>query len=439
MSLESIVNVNITRATASVSRLGFGTFLIAGENKADTELIKYYSNLAAVGLDYFTTDPEYLAAQSGFSQSPTVTQIAIGRRETADTSVLTVTAADSFTYTIEVEGQIGTYTSGVSETTTVIAAGLVAALGAVSGITVTDNLNGTIDFDPVTPGTAYTIKVRSGNLALAFITSQTVSQDLDAIAQSDNDWYGLVLTSRVQADVEAAAAWTETKVKLFLTASSDTDIAGTTDAADTTTVAATLKAASYARSGVLYYTLAASVYPEAAWFGVILPLTPGSYTAKFKTLKGITVDNLDDTQQKNILDKNANFYQITGGKNITCNGTVAEGEYIDVIVFVDWLDVNITAEVFTLLVNLPKVPFTDAGIAGIEAAITSVLQLGVVNGGIPTTDGEDPPGNAYSVSVPKAVDVPAVDKANRTLNNVTFTALLSGAIHAVVVNGTVTI
>jgi hypothetical protein len=40
------------------------------------------------------------------------------------------------------------------------------------------------------------------------------------------------------------------------------------------------------------------------------------------------------------------------------------------------------------------------------------------------------------VFVPRAIDIPANDKANRILPDVTFTAILAGAVHSVQVNGT---
>jgi len=167
-------------------------------------------------------------------------------------------------------------------------------------------------------------------------------------------------------------------------------------------------------------------------FGVILPLDPGSYTAALKDLVGITKNDITPTQRTNILAKNANMYSEVGGVGITEFGTVGEGEYIDIIILVDWLDARITEGVFSLLTRLPKVPYTDGGIAGIEAEITKVLQLGQALGGIAT----DP---QFTVTVPLASEVSQGDKAARVLNGVSFVATLTGAIHATNITGTVTL
>jgi len=187
-----------------------------------------------------------------------------------------------------------------------------------------------------------------------------------------------------------------------------------------------------ARSWVQYGNNADTQFPEAALLGTILPLNPGSYTAAYQSLSTITVDNLSPTQRINALAKNTMTYTEVGGANITEEGKVAEGEFIDIIVFVDWIDARITEGVYQLLVSSPKIPYTDSGIASIQAVIDQVLTDGIGLGGIAI----DP---AFTISVPIAADVSAGDKAARTLNNVTFQATLTGAIHIININGTVSL
>ena len=438
MSLQDIVNVQITRETKSVSRAGFGTPNIMGVNKAFTALIQYYSDAASVLNDFLATDLEYIAAAAAFSQNPTVQRVGISRRKTSDNVVITVaTVADTTEYTCTINGTEFSFTSDADATAIEIAAGLVADInGGSEPVTASDNVDGTFDLDADVAGVAYSVKIDSRQ-TIAYATSQTMAEDLADISEADDDWYGLIYTLRTQADVEAGAAYIETVNKIFLTSNADSDIVDTTDAADTTTVAATLKAAAYARTGVIYHPSAATIFPEAALLGQILPLDPGSYTAAFKTLAGIAVTTLTETQKTNALAKNCNIYVLTGGVNITREGTVAEGEYIDIIVFIDWMQARMTENIFALLVNQPKVPYTDGGIAGVESEIIEVLQLGIARGGIAADDGDGNPG--YTTTVPKAADVSAGDKAARTLNDVNFTAILAGAIHAVDVDGTVTV
>lgn len=431
--IEDIVNVQITRETKSVSRAGFSVLMILGISKAFTALLKFYTSLSAVMEDFNSNSSEYKAAQAAFSQSPSPTRIAIGRRGTSDVTTITVnTAVASTKYSCTINGTKFEITSGGSPTPALIAAALVAAINAGSEpVTAADLTGGVYSLTADVAGVAYSANVDTRQ-SMAFATAQTVAEDLADIQQSEDGWYGLVLTDRTQANVEAAAAYIEAVKKVFLTASDDADIIDETLASDTTSIAAVLKAAGYARSGCLYSANADTSYPDAAALAAVLTLDPGSWTLKFKTMAGITVDKLSSTQRTNALAKKCNIYEEVGGVNIVENGTVAEGEWLDIIVFVDWLDSRITEEVYALLVNQLKVPYTDSGIAAIEAEIKGVLQQGVAVGGI----ANDP---AFTITVPKAADVSSTDKANRELNNVKFTATLAGAIHAVNISGTVTV
>ena len=374
-SLNEIVNINITRQTRAVSKAGFGTAMVLGVHKRFTELIKYYSSSDAMlitnGGDFESTDKEYIAAAPMFSQENAVTQVAIGRRKTSDTTVITVTDVENLTtYSTTINGTLFSFISDADATNLEIAAGLVAAINLGSEpVTASDNADGTYNLDADVAEVPYTVVVDSRQTVTAYVASDTMANDLAAIKDADNDWYGLLLTSRVVQDALDAALWVQSNKKFAGFASNDANIVDTTNAADTTTLAAQLKALSYTRSYCFYHPDAATVYPESAVFGVILPKNPGSYTVMFKTLAGIAVVDLTDTQLKNGTDKNAMVYTEIGGVNMTQEGKTAEGEYIDVIIFIDWLEAEIVANVFGDLVNQAKVPYTDAGAGAIEGDV----------------------------------------------------------------------
>jgi hypothetical protein len=125
---------------------------------------------------------------------------------------------------------------------------------------------------------------------------------------------------------------------------------------------------------------------------------------------------------------------------LTQNGKVAAGEWIDVIRFRDWLEEEIKVNVVTAMINRNKVPYTDAGIAIIEAAIRQALARGQATGGIAPTE-YDENGNenlGYTVTVPLAATISPNQKASRILEDVQFTARLAGAIHVVEIDGSLT-
>jgi len=261
MSIDNIVNVQISRDTASVSRAGFGTPLIMGINKGFTPLSKVYTNYNDVLLDFNASDKEALAANAVFSQTITVKQLLIGRRATSDTVLITVdNAVDNITYSCTINGTVFSVNSGGSATPTTIATALFTAINLGSEpVTASDNLDGTYDLVADVASTPYSVKV-DANQSIAYTASDTMANDLANLSIENNDWYGLVLTSRVAQDQLDAAAYIETQRKIFFAGSADADIADTTDASDSTTVAAIFKSLSYARSAVFYHPPAANEY-----------------------------------------------------------------------------------------------------------------------------------------------------------------------------------
>ncbi|MFC3227332.1 DUF3383 family protein [Marinibaculum pumilum] len=256
---------------------------------------------------------------------------------------------------------------------------------------------------------------------------ETWTEALQAIVDEDDEWYGLAIDSETAADILEVAAFVEPRTKLYIARSADADILTAAD----DDVASDLVASAYARTALIYHSQAAAEYPDAAWLGKQLPTDPGSTTWMFKTLAGIPADSLTATQYNFALGKNVNIYTAVGGVNITQRGTVAEPEYIDVIRGVDWLTARITERVYTALVNQPKIPFTNAGIAIIETLLREQLDIAVERDVI----APEPP---YTVTVPDVLDVDPIDRAQRILRDVNFSARLAGAIHEVIIRGTVT-
>lgn len=280
--------------------------------------------------------------------------------------------------------------------------------------------------------TAEILSLQKGLQIEDLVASDPVQDDLDAVSNSNNDWYGVALTSRAVQDILATADWVEARPKLFGTCSSQEAIINESANDDQSSLAYQLFSAGYTRTFLLYHQDADDDYPECAWMGRCLPLEPGSETWKFKSLNTIPYSNLNTTQAINAQTKSCNTYQFVGGRNITAEGVVSSGEFIDIIRGVDWLTARIQEFVFFVLVNNNKVPYTDTGIAMIEAEVRRALELGVTNNFLAA----DP---QYTIEVPRAAAVPANDKANRILRNVSFQATLAGAIHFVEIRGVVSV
>jgi len=173
-------------------------------------------------------------------------------------------------------------------------------------------------------------------------------------------------------------------------------------------------------------------HPDAAWDGVNLPENPGAVTWKFSTLKGVIADKLTSNEISNAKGKNINIYIPRNGFEMTENGIMADGTPIDLIITTDSIQAEITTNVFNLISQLLKIPFTDAGADQVRNEILAVLRDAQGDGRL-STDVEP------TVFIPLVADVSATDKANRLLPDVTFTATFAGAIENVQIVGTISI
>jgi hypothetical protein len=253
--------------------------------------------------------------------------------------------------------------------------------------------------------------------------SETLAQALAAVQLVNDNWYAIVAFDHTQAHVVALAGVVEAMKKIFITSSADAAI-GTSGTSD---VAYALNALGYKRTAVLYSASAAQ-FPEAAWLGACLPLGVGNSTWKFKELVGIASDNLSPTFISFAKGKKANMYVPVQGVNITIEGTMVGGQFIDLTRGVDALQATMEVDVLQLFVDQPKVPYTNDGISQIENIMRQDLAQFVANGFL---SGNPKP----SVSGPDANSVPQSDKRNRVLNGLAFSATVAGAIHKTTING----
>ncbi len=440
MSLSDIVNVSITVSDAGVTQAGFGTVLIFGyHTEWSGELVREYSSLAGLATDGFESSDGngiYRAAQALLAQNPRCTSFKVGRRTTGSTQKLkiTPTAADTAVYSFTVVKPAGTehtvsVTSGVSATVAQIIGLLETAVEAVTGsVFVGTDSTTFLTVDAAAANTFYGFKDFTSNMTFEDITADaSTSTQLDNIVLEDGDFYGIVSTSRGNPEISAIAQWTESAERLFFYGTNQT----TGRTATSGNIGDTLKDASYARS-VGMWNQELLDFPEAAFAGKLLPYPPGSETWKFKTLAGATVDVHTETHLSNLQTNNLNHYFTIAGRNITAEGMVAAGEFIDTVRFRDWCKARMQEGVFGLLASQLKVPYTDIGAAMVQSVIEGVIQEGLDVGGIAA----DP---KPVVTVPLVADVSAQNKSDRHLPDVNFSFTLAGAIHSTTVSGTVSV
>lgn len=441
MSLSQLVNVNIALSAAGLTGPSFGIPMYLGYHTHYVDVQRTYTSLAGMVSDGFsTTEPAYLMAQVGLSQSPQVTSWIVGRRSLPPTQTLALTvtsAAVGTIYAVTVNNTPVTYTvpSG-SPTTTTVATAIAALIGAVTGVTAAAAVAVITITATAGPGHLVNLSDWTSNLTLTDTTADPgVATDLAAINAVNPSWYSLALDSNSSAEILAAAAWVEANTKIFGANNSDTENGVTSN---TTSVMYHLKNSDYTRTTCLHAQSELLSWGGLSWANGQIVTTPGSSAWSYKSLPGVPADNLTATQYSAILANNGNVYiPLTSnganlGANVTLMGTSGAGEFMDIVQFIDWLVSEIQINLASLLVNSPKVPYTDAGVDLIKSVIQAVLVSGVNAGGLAATP-------APTVSAPLVANVSANDKANRNLPSVTFSATLAGAINTLTINGAVTV
>lgn len=265
--------------------------------------------------------------------------------------------------------------------------------------------------------------------------TETWTAALTAILLENSEWYGLTATTRTLADQEEIADWIESNKRLYACSTGDANVVDSTG-----DIAEYVKTQGYERTYVAYNTgvglLSTSTYPAEGMMGYFFTKAPGSYQWSDKTITGIPADLLTETQYNTAVStpdgngKNANVFINFKGVTVCRRGSVGNGEWIDIVRGVDWLDDLIQTKAYAKIYADSKVPYTDQGIQALVQEVKSGLQAGVTAGLL---------ADIGTVSYPLEVDVSTTDKANRELKNITYTAPLAGAINKAVFTGTVTL
>lgn len=450
MALSDIVQVTITSNSRGVSRAGFGTPLVVGVTTNIPGLTKVYSlGTAAIDLvtdGFGTSDPIYLAVTALARNTPKPSNVIVGKLltdfdQTFDITVKTIVALGGELFEFDITSPDGTvttvtYTATVADTETVIAAALSTDISAITGLTSTPTA-GVMAVAADTSSEMFFVD----KLDVTILDFEDTTVDSNLVAElanvtaSNPDWYGLILADpNSTARVTVIANSIETQEKIFGVTTHDTNVGDPASVDDTMF---NLNALTLFRTYVIY-SGDQGAYAAATWMGNLFPTDPGSSTWSYQALSGVTFDTLETAFSTAIFDKSGNTYQQIAGLTVTEFGSMASGEFIDVIRGRDWLTQRMRERIFGLLVNAPKVPFTNGGIEQVKTEVSAQLSEGVnatylSSDPLSGVDG-DP---AFIVTAPLASEVSSADKIARLLPDVAFTATLAGAIHKVQINGVI--
>lgn len=437
-----VVSVTITRQTAAVTRAGFGVPLVFAAHDKPALVLEFNepSDMLGSGVNEFaSTDDAYRVASTLMAQNPSPQKFLVGKATgVAMTATLTV-ALNNFTegreVPLSVNGTDVTITLSASETddedvATALAAGIdavpgVSATSAAAVITVTsDDANQRFYLSDFYGEGAFELSYEE---TTDTDTTADFATEISDIRDLNDTWYGLVSSFESAGDIEALADVIESTNKIFAATTHDSAVATT----GTGTIAETLKNSAYDRTS-LWFNPEGGEYDAAGIMGFMLTTTPGEGTWAHKSLSAVAVSDLSEGQYSTLEAQNCNYYREMGGSGSTWDGSAASGEYIDTMRLVDWTEARVSENVLQVFKVQPKIPFSNAGIATITGPIKATLDQGVTNGGY-LADPEP------KVTAPDISEISDNDKANRILPDVKFSAVLAGAIHQVVIKGTVSL
>ena len=461
MDIGDIVSITVSRATQAPSQVGFKTIGLLAYHEAFTDYAREY-NANATGLAQMvtdgiaTTDPPYLMASSLISQNPHPKTLRLLRRATKnvhavrlepDTGGVVPPALTVQTITITKDGTSRTYprtSAGVSknaEATAIAAAINADTAGWGSGSLVAVEFTCIVSDDGGGAGTGDSVEIDvvAGNQGEIWFYSDIdnllfedltpdpgLAADITAInTLGSTDYYGICMDSRGQGEISGLAAVVETDMKIFGYATKDYEVP-TVGAGDIMT---TLSGNNYDRSFGMSFDEDSDMsdYPEVAWMAERLSSEPGDATWAFtSSLSGVVASPFTGAQEGFIEGKEGNHYTTTAGIDHTFPGTVASGEFIDIITLTDWAVARTQEAVFGLQVGAGKVPYTDQGVKQIKAQVFSVLRRQMK---------EDDSGGFIKGSetwdATAVADLSTANKTIRHMPDLTAGVLFTNAIHTV--------
>ena len=264
---------------------------------------------------------------------------------------------------------------------------------------------------------------------------------------SDNRYYHIILSndwndaeilewsSSVQASVDITY--------LLWALSTDANIADQDFATDISTIAKTLFDRKAGKT-ILCFDDTNTDYKQASfpsYFGGV------NFTAARKLgglankqFASISPTSISNTRFDNLVSKNVNFYTVFGeaGRAMARQGKTMDGQSIKAVITADWVDYQMTYNIFDLLVTLPSVGYTQQEFAKLEQVIEnaylSAVSAGMIAGGTDPETGEVYL-NGYKITMPVPSKISTADKTAGIINDIITIGLIPGeAVKFVITN-----
>lgn len=253
--------------------------------------------------------------------------------------------------------------------------------------------------------------------------SSTITDELDKLITQNNDWYALALASNTEADVKEASNWIASKEKIMFA-----DLGKDAVISDIETFMEGIENQNFALFAHDGGVNGEEQYLDAGALGRILPMTPGSYTLKFKTINNTAKSTYLPADIAALQNVNANIYKEWGKGLYVAEGVMSNGDFVDTTIAKHWFAARYREEIFRVLKENKKVKQDNGGISLFANAAKQVNKTAGRNGAV----AKDENGKFMSkVTYPTRKELSKNDLANRVLKGVKSTVVYSGAWHNV--------
>ena len=440
---NQIVSVNISLDTAAVSSQGFGTALWVTNEAWFPETIRAYQSVEQAALDLPTDSAAYLGVVAAFRQpiKPTQVKVAKSGFDSVTFTVGDIVVGQTVALTVTTDSDVtanASFTLTDGETKAEVAEAIVADLGDVEGISITDNEDGSFTLTKEGEESFYFSDI--ANLAYEFSSGNSAEDILTEIQTEDDDWYFIGCSDHSDAFVMSMANAIESREKLyFVTLAAPANLGAYSETAMDTL--SKLRQEGYERTVAWYHDQANETYPEMEYIATLAGYDAGkkviaNSTVSHRAARDISTGKpLSVTQKNNLTDKNASFTETVGGVTITRYGTVSNGKWADEVRDRDFMVARTREALQNFLINKPKVPYTDDGINEVRGVLSSTYSRYV---SAPSQPNVLQPNRPFEISLPRRQDVSFADITSRTLNG-QVTLYLSGAILEINIIGSATI
>lgn len=425
LSVSDVIALTITLTPAGAQPRNFGATMIIGGSGviSVTQRLRSYNSIEALGLDFASNTPEFLAGEDFFDANPQPSFVYVGAWAKTATpgiiqgGVLAPSQQLLSNFTSIANGSLSALIGGAAMALTGLNFTTAANLNAVAGVvqaaitaaslTHTFVWNASQNYFELTSsetGTAGTVAYPSvpgagtnvaDLLGLTLATNAILVQGalaesplaaVQALANLTNDFYmfGFADTSITDQQHEAIAAYIQA-ASISRVYGITTQAAAAIDPTQTSDLGSFLKEQGYGRTVGQYSST--SPYAIFAFFGrnASINYSTGSnvaITMKFQTEPGVAAETLTETAAATLISKNWNvFVNYQNGVPIVQNGVMFNGDFFDVRQGCDALQNQAQTDLFNAFVQAgSKIPQTDSGMNVLTTTLANTLTQWVANG-----------------------------------------------------------